>query len=590
MAKRILVIGAGYAGVEAALTLHKKSKKDDVEIVLIDKNPYHTLLTELHEVAGNRINEDGIIVPLKDIFKYTKVEVVLDEIDEIDFEAKKAISKSKEYQYDYLILASGSRPTYYGITGLREHGFSLWSYQDALKIREQIKHCFLLATQESDPEKKKALLTFVVGGGGFTGVEMMGEIGQWVKLLCKEYGIARTEVKLMLIEAMHGILQNLKKKNVAKVMKYLTSKLKVEVLLNHAISNVTKDHIEVKGDTIIPTNTLIWCAGIKAAKITDKISLEKEKSRIKVNEYAQTAHENVYVVGDSAAFKQEHHSLPALVETALQTGEGAALNVLLDVRGKEKEMIEPKLHGVVVSVGANFAVGDIMGFQLPVPISMLMKYLINVHYLFGIGGFELIVKYLRHEFFNKQQKKMLLEKHYSVGTHTFWMVPLRLLLGYVWLMEGIAKVNEGWLVKPLLAGLASADAGTGASVTKTGEVVFRIITTTTPDWYASIANNFVLPNALLFQIMIVLAEIALGLAFISGTFNFIAGIASLALIANFALSTGFYQANWWYIPASICMMGGAGRAFGLDYYIMPYLMRQWRFFVRNKRVKFWLKK
>ena len=601
MAKRILIIGAGYAGIEAALTLHKKSRKEKVEIILVDKNPYHTLLTELHEVAGNRIAEDGIIVPLKDIFKYTKVQVVLDEIDEINFEGKKAVSKKAEYQYDYLVLATGSMPTFYGITGLKEHGFTLWSYHDALKVREQIKNCFLLASQEKDMEKRKALLTFVVGGGGFTGVEMIGEIGQWVKLLCKEYSIPRIEVKLMLIEALHGILQNLRKKNVKKVMDYLTKKLKVEVLLDHAISNVTKDYVEVKGDTIIPTNTLIWCAGIKAAKITDKISIEKEKSRIKVNEYTETSYEKVYVVGDSAAFQQDQHSLPALVETALQTGEGAAKNILLDIRGKEKEKVEPKLHGVVVSVGAYFAVGDIMGFQLPVWISMLMKYMINVHYLFGIGGFELIIKYLRHEFFNKKQKKNILEQHYTVGSHAFWMVPLRIMLGIFWLIEGVNKVNEGWLTKTILAGQAQyaskavshtilgiftfvepvqaqADVVSSASV-------FPIVSQFTPDWYSWIANTIVVPNALLFQIMIVIVEIGLGLAFISGSFNFIAGLVSLGMIANFAVSTGFPVEKVWFIPAAICMLGGAGRAFGFDYYIMPYLMRQWRYIVRNKRFK-----
>ena len=590
MAKKILIIGAGYSGVEAALALHKKSRKDDVEIVLVDKNPYHTLLTELHEVAGNRISEDGVIVPLQDIFKYTKVKTVIDEIDEIDFENKKAVSKMNEYHYDYLVLATGSSPTYYGINGLKEHGFTLWSFEDAIKIREHIKHCFLMAAQEPNFERRSALLTFCVGGGGFTGVEMMGEISQWVKKLCKDHGIHRSEVKLIMVEALPGILQNLRKKNVHKVMNYLTKKLKVDVLLNHAISNVTRNHIEMNGEISVPTKTLIWCAGIKSAPIIDKIELEKEKSRIKVDEYAETVKENVYVVGDSCAFLQEHHALPALVETALQTGKGAAKNILLDIRGKEKEKVEPKLHGVVVSVGCYYAVGDIMGFQLPVPISMLMKYLINVHYLFGIGGFELIAKYLRHEFFDKQQKKNIIEQHYSVKSHAFWMVPLRLLLGYVWLVEGIGKVNAGWLREPVLAGLAKVSTGSSASLAEGGKAVFRIVTTSTPDWYAWIANTFVIPNAFFFQVIIVIAEIGLGLAFISGSFNFIAGLVSLGLIVNFMLSSGFYETNWWYIPAAICMMGGAGRAFGLDYYIMPYLMRQWRYFTRNKRIKIWLKK
>jgi NADH:ubiquinone reductase (H+-translocating) len=143
-------------------------------------------------------------------------------------------------------------------------------------------------------------------------------------------------------------------------------------------------------------------------------------------------------------------------------------------------------------------------------------------------------------------------------------------------------------MKPLLAGLPSADVASSASVSETGEKLFRIITETTPGWYAWIAYNIVIPNAMIFQVMIVSAEVGLGLAFISGTFTFIAGLGSLALIANFLLSTGFYDYNWWFIPASICMLGGAGRAFGIDHYLMPYFMRQWRYFVRNRRIKPWL--
>ncbi|MBZ0098766.1 MAG: hypothetical protein K8F30_06760, partial [Taibaiella sp.] len=110
----------------------------------------------------------------------------------------------------------------------------------------------------------------------------------------------------------------------------------------------------------------------------------------------------------------------------------------------------------------------------------------------------------------------------------------------------------------------------------------------TPGWYAWIANNIVIPNALLFQILIVISEIALGLAFITGTFTFIASLASIGLIINFLLSTGFYDYNWWFIPAALCLLGGGGRAFGVDYYLIPYLMRQWRYFARNKRIKLFL--
>ena len=592
MSKKVLILGAGYAGIEAALTLQKKKKReDDIEITIIDKNSYHTLLTELHEVAGNRIREDGVIVPLRDIFKYSDVKIVKDEINGIDFENNKLISSSAEYPYDYLILAAGSEPNSFGIPGIEEHAFTLWSYEQAIRIREHIKDCFAKASQTQDKAKRQQLLCFVVGGGGFTGVETIGEIAQWVKKLCREYGIDRSEVKLVLVEALGSILTNLKERGARNSMKYLVNKLGVEVLLNSAISRVTPDQVEIKTGRVISTKTLIWTAGVKANNLAEKLDINKGRaSRIIVNEYAQTQYKNVYSVGDISAFSTgENKILPALVESALQTGRGAAKNILADIRGKEKEKIKPNLHGVMVSVGAFYAQSNIMGRELPAWLSILMKYFVNIHYLFGIGGFELVMRYIKDEFLFKQQDKLLVEKHYSVMRPAFWLVPIRVFLGYSWLMEGIEKVQQGWLTKAMLAGLPGADATSSASVTESGETVFRIISEHTPSWYAWIANNLVIPNALIFQILIVIAEIGVGLALISGTFTFIAALVSLGLNINFILSTGMYEYDWWYIPAALCLLGGAGRAFGIDHYLIPYLTRQWRYFIRNRKIKLWLR-
>lgn len=586
MPKKVVIFGAGYAGIECALTLQKKKRKsDDLDITIIDKNSYHTLLTELHEVAGNRISEDGVIVPLRDIFKYTDVKIVKDEIKGIDFEKMKVTSASTEFDYDYLVIAAGSEPNYYGIPGMAEHSYSLWSFDDAVRIREHIKDVFAKASQEKDAQKRKALLTIVVGGGGFTGVETIGEIAHWVKDLSVEYGINKQEVSLILVEALPKILSNLKENGIKKAMKYLTETLKVEVLLNSAITNVNDDTVELKSGRVIKTNTLIWTAGVRAACITDDINVDKVKAcRIRVNEYAQTQYKNVYAIGDISAFVAGEFTLPALVEAAIQTGHGAAVNIINDIRGKEKEKLDPKLHGVMVSIGSFFAVSDIMGRELPRFLSILMKYMVNIHYLFGIGGFELVFKYLKHEFLHKKQRKFQLERHYSTPTRAFWLVPIRLFLGYSWLMEGLKKLDEGWLKQAMLAGKAP-DAGTSASVTETGEKAFRIIADHTPGWYAWIAENFVIPNAMFFQTMIVITEIGIGLALISGTFTFFAGLIALGLNINFLLSTGLFETSWWYIPAAIAMLGGAGRAFGVDHYLMPYLMRQWRYFVRNRKLK-----
>ncbi|MGI6777020.1 MAG: FAD-dependent oxidoreductase [Acetivibrionales bacterium] len=586
MSTKILILGAGYAGIETALTLYKKKKKsDNIEITLIDKNPYHTLLTELHEVAGNRIEENGITVPLRDIFRYTNVNLVRDEINNIDFGNNKLISDSSEYNYDYLVIAAGSHPNFHNIPGMEEHCFPLWSYNDAISIREHIEDCFIRASQETDYEKRKPLLTFIVGGGGFTGVEMVGELALWVKQLCKYYSINRNEVRIILVEALPEILNNLDDKSIKKANRYLTKKLGVEVLKNKPITKLTADFAELGDGTVIPTKTLIWTAGVKACNITDNICIEKGNGcKIKVNDYTQTQYNNVYAIGDISLFNAENRSLPALVESALQTGKAAAHNILAEIRGQEKKLLKPKLHGVMVSIGSYFAVSNIMGKRLPRLLSIIMKYMVNIHYLFGIGGFELVARYLKHEFLYKKQNKTIVERHISVTTPSLWLVPVRIFLGYSWLMEGIAKLRDGWLTTPFLSGLPT-DGNTSASVAETGEKVFQIVFEYTPKWYAWIADTIIIPNALLFQVLIVLTEIGLGIAFITGTFTFLAAIVSLGMNINFLLSTGLYPENWWFIPASLAMLGGAGRAFGVDHYLIPYLMRQWRYFVRNRKLK-----
>ena len=178
MGKRIVIVGAGYAGILTAKKLEKKLKKQDVQITIIDKNPFHTMLTELHEVAANRVDEDSIKIDLKKVFAGRKIDFKIDTVASIDFEKKAVIGTSEKYSYDYLVLAAGSKPNFFGIQGAEDYAYKLWSFDDAVILKDRIHDMFRKAMRETNLEERKRLLTFWIVGAGFTGVEMVGELAE----------------------------------------------------------------------------------------------------------------------------------------------------------------------------------------------------------------------------------------------------------------------------------------------------------------------------------------------------------------------------------------------------------------------------
>lgn len=628
MSKRIVIVGAGYAGIEAALHLNRKGKKDDLDIRIIDKNPYHTLLTELHEVAGNRQDKEAVRIPLRDIFRDTKVRWIMDEIKEFRFEENRLIGEKQTYEFDHCIMAIGSSPAYYGIDGMREHSFSLWSFDDAVKIRDHIKDCFCKASQEEDEKERAKLLTFIVGGAGFTGVEMVGELAHWVKKLCKDHDIDGKEVRLILIDMLDRVLPMLHQKNSSKAYRYMTKKLGIEVMLETNISKMEEGTVHTsRGD--IDTATMIWCAGVGCNEDACGIDFDRinRSQRFSVNEYCQTEKENVYAVGDCGGLTDEDgHPHAAMVENAIQTGRGAAQNILHALRDEDLVPVEVKFHGTMVSVGNYFAVSEIMGKKLPSWLSMVMKYLVNAHYLFEIMGLRGPARYLKEEVVNRKQKKRFLARHYSPKMQAWWLMPLRMFTGAIWLYEGVKKIFEGWLTNPTLAEFTGftrgydLDAISGA--TPGGlrmDTIFRLNlrifdfrlgeATQIMDGSAVGSDLFVKMDLLrfgnfsfvpwivenwslssqgwelFFQIMVVLAEVLVGLMLLAGAFTFPAAVVSAGLIGIFVTSTGLYMENWWILFASIALMGGAGRAFGMDNYLIPWWTRVWEHLWKNRRLK-----
>ncbi|HHV62589.1 MAG TPA: FAD-dependent oxidoreductase [Firmicutes bacterium] len=552
--KEIVIVGGGYAGVHVAQKLDRLVGGKDAKITLINDGPSHVLLTDLHEVAGNRIRPEAVEIPLERVFSGTSVRVVNDSIIKIDPENHVLSSARAEYHYDYAILACGSEPAYYGIPGMQENAFTLWSLEDALEIKRQVSEMFRQARSEPDAVKRQELLTFVVGGGGFTGVEMVGELVEWLPDLCREHEISPHEVHVILVEALPTILPNLRPSLRERAMAFMKRK-GVTVLTNSPITEVSEDHITLKSGTILKTRTLIWTGGVQTKSNVKELGFScGHRGRILVNECMQTEkYPDVYAIGDNALFVNENGELPALVEAGLQGADFVAKAIASAIHGKPQGKFKPKLHGVMVSIGSHYAVADIGGVPLWGFPAMAMKHLVNLHYLFGVGKLWLTVRYLREEFLNERGGLSGLYRHLNVKTSMFWLVILRLFLGYQWLASGIEKVQAGFLVSgdKLVSGSSLVPMGPG-----------------TPAWYSAFMEKVVFPHALLFQRMITLGELALGIAFIFGLFTVLAALGSIFMNINFMLSgTG----NIWFLVASIPMLGGAGRAFGLDYYVIPYL-------------------
>jgi NADH dehydrogenase len=583
--QNILILGAGYAGIKAAQNLSKKFKNDSsTEITLIDQNNYHTLLTEIHEVAGNRINPDSAKISLSNIFADTKVNLVKDKITNIDREEQIVSSDNQDYNYDYLVMGVGSEPTYFNIPGLKEHSFSLWSLEDAQQINNHIRKMFQLAAQESNLAKRKELLTFLIGGGGFTGVETAGEIAEWIDELCQQYDIPKQEVDIKLIEAQDGILPTLSQKRIEVAEEYLTNQLGVEILTTSAICRVEEDSVYIdyctaEDDTvvnneepqesdIISSRTLIWNGGIKANQLVEDTGLELEdRNRIAVNKHLQTSDPKIYAIGDNSHFETENNSsLPQIVEAAIQAGECAAENIYAQINDQELEEFNQNLHGVVASLGANYAVAEFKitsSITLPLIgfLAMLSKHMINFHYLFSVTGFQGIFDYINHQFKDVKGGVGMLIRHLSKKSATFWLVLLRIALGVRFLLEGVNKIQKGWLFSSesfLISGASSVLWSEG-----------------TPQWFVDFAKAFIGPNQVIFQKVIVLTELAIAFSMIFGFLTIFGALASMALSANFIMgSIGNYPAIWepiWLFIISLVMLSGAGKAFGVDYYLIPWL-------------------
>lgn len=607
--KNIVLIGAGYAGVHAAKKLAKKYKRDqDVKITLIDRHSYHTMMTELHEVAGGRVEPTAIQYDLRRLFNRTKVNLVTDNVTNVDHDKKVVTTEHGSYPYDYLVLGMGGEPNDFGTPGVQENGFTLWSWEDAVRLRKHIEATVTKASREQDVEKRKAMLRFVVCGSGFTGIEMVGELLEWKDRLAKDNKIDKAEIELIVVEAAPTILNMLERRDADKAEKYMVKK-GIKILKSAAIVEVKPESIVLKSGEELPTHTLIWTAGVRANSDTKDYGMESARAgRLKVNQYMEAEkYENTYVIGDLAYFEEEEGKpTPQIVEAAEQTGMTAAKSIIAEISGGDKTPFQGKYHGVMVSIGAKYGVANLSGMHLSGWFAIFMKHIVNLYYFFGIRSGYYMWQYIMHEFFHIKDHRNIFRGWTSRYGNVIWSLPLRVYLGWFWIDEALAKIyGEGtWdkvsltNLKPIFQGLGpdswltattskmpfdwlQAAATSGASQAAGDAAGDAAQNVTTPilshmwGWFEWIMK-IVMPNqdvAVFMQKVVPFIELAIGLALVVGLFTWLASVGSMGFLVMFTLSAMLGWDKFWALPASFAMLNGAGRTFGLDYWVVPWFQK-----------------
>ncbi|MFZ2877675.1 MAG: NAD(P)/FAD-dependent oxidoreductase [Enterococcus aquimarinus] len=616
--KNIVVVGAGYSGVSATKFLAKKLKRDnDVQITLIDRHSYHTMMTELHEVAGGRVEPEAIQYDLQRLFARQKnVQLVTDTVTGIDKENKIVTTKLGSYAFDYLILGMGGEPNDFGTPGVKEHGFTLWSFEDSVRIREHILKTVAKAAIEPDATVRRAMLTFVVCGSGFTGIEMIGELVDWKARLAKEYKLDPSEFSLKVVEAMPTILNMLGRNDAAKAERYLKEQ-NVELVLNAPIIEVAADHIKLKDGSMVPTHTLIWTAGVKGTTDAADFGLEAARgNRLVANEYMEAKgyeENNIYIIGDLVFYEEFPNTpTPQIVQAAEQTGHTAAANIVADIKGGEKHKFKGNYQGFMVSIGAKWGVANLFNkIHLSGFLAIVMKHIVNLKYFFDIRSGYYMFQYMMHEFFHIKDDRNVTRGHSSRYGNVLWSVPLRVFYGLVWFIEAAKKiVGEGSWLKPgtwfgegswftgnsvfpwtwdyVDAASAASDAtsaASGAGETVEAAAKFGLsyaygetpmaVLDSAPEWFSNIMK-IMMPNmevAMFFQKMMVFVEIGIALALMAGLFTWLMSASTIALVVTFCLSGMFFWVNIWFIPVAFALMNGSGRAVGLDRWVIPWLQK-----------------
>lgn len=359
--KRIVIVGAGFGG----LSLAQKLSKENVQVVLIDKNNYHQFPPLFYQVATAGLEPSSISFPLRKVFQKLKnVHIRVTEAIKVDTASNVLVTTLGDISYDYLVLSMGADTNFFGNKSIQENSIPMKSVSEALYLRNTLLQNFENALTTSDEDELAGIMNIVVAGGGPTGVEVSGTLAELKRtVLPKDFPeLDFNKLTIYLMEGSPKVLSAMSEESSTKGIEFL-KKLGVKVCLNARVKDFDGKHVQLESGETIRTNTMIWATGIKAVSIeginSDSIG---KGSRLKVDPINKViGYPNIFALGDIAMMVDEKYpnGHPQLAQPAIQQGKLLAKNLVKLIKNKQTEPFKYKDLGSMATVGRNLAVVDL---------------------------------------------------------------------------------------------------------------------------------------------------------------------------------------------------------------------------------------
>lgn len=411
MKKRVVIVGMGFGGIHAARVLADQ----DLEIVLIDRNNYHLFQPLLYQVATAGLEQESIAYSVRAMARHWPgARFHLTEVKGFDLTARTVHTDQGPVPYDYLVVGAGSVTNYFGQSSVESHAFDLKELADGETLRNHILTAFERAVNETDPERRRALMTFVIVGGGPTGVEFAGALIELVNyVLTKDYPELRiATARVVLIEASDKLLSAMPAELQAYTLRKLRS-MSVEVLLHTRVIDADAERVILADNTVIPTHTLFWSAGVKAAPLAATLGVEtKTNGRSPVQPDLTLAnHPEVFIIGDMAWLEQDGAPLPMTAPVAMQMGRYAGKAIL----AREKKSALPPFHyhdrGSMATIGRNAAVASAFGLNFRGYLAWLVWLLLHLYYLIGFRNrIVVMLNWVWYYWFHERQVRLITKR------------------------------------------------------------------------------------------------------------------------------------------------------------------------------------